>query len=59
MINIQEVPKDQMNSLSKVVLSAVTRFYENPENQRRFEEWHLSKYGVLPTNASYMKCSEN
>lgn len=55
MIDIRLVPDSEMKSICKLMIKGMTEFYKNPENQKRYEEWHLNKYGELPKNASYMR----
>ena len=38
-IDLEKVPGIEMRSLCKVLVESVKRFYENPENVKRFEEW--------------------
>lgn len=54
MIKVNEIPKDQMNSMGKLLIKVMNKFYESTENQQKFEKWHLETYGVLPQEASYM-----
>lgn len=39
MIDVSKIPAADMRLLSSTVLDAVKRFYDNPENRRRFEAW--------------------
>ena len=34
------------------MLDALTKFYENPDNQKGYREWHLQKFGCEPTEVS-------
>lgn len=38
-IDTSQIPAVEVQILSSTVLKSVEAFYENPENQRRFEEW--------------------
>lgn len=41
----------QVTALAKVIASkadSIREFYENPDNQKKYKEWHLKKYGCLP-----------
>lgn len=55
MIDVKKIPQFELDILSKPLIPKITEFYNNPENQKEYEEWHFKKYGHYPTNASYMK----
>lgn len=41
----------QVKSLAKSFVGMVdklTEFYSDPENKKKYQEWHLQKYGCLP-----------
>lgn len=38
-IALAQIPQVDVTNLSRTTLSAVERFYEDPQNIRRFEEW--------------------
>lgn len=38
-IDAAQIPRVDVTNLSRTTLSAVERFYEDPQNIRRFEEW--------------------
>lgn len=38
-IDPTKIPTVDRNNLCAAILPAVNRFYENPENRKRFEEW--------------------
>ena len=40
-----DIPKIQLDILSRTLLSAMERFYAAPDNRARFEEWKQSKEG--------------
>jgi hypothetical protein len=43
----------QVNDLAKPfasMLDSISKFYENPKNEKGFREWHLKKYGCEPDN---------
>ena len=48
MINIEEVLQHVWDSLSKPLIPIIIEFYKDPENRRKFEEWHYEKYGFYP-----------
>lgn len=54
-----KIPKHEFNALSKPLIQIVTEYFQNPENQKKFEEWHFKKYGYNPTKASYIKNKED
>lgn len=39
LIECEQIPKIQLDILSRTLLAAMDRFYSDPVNQRRFEEW--------------------
>lgn len=36
----------QLRSLGEITAKHVKRFFKNPENEKRFEEWFLKTYGI-------------
>lgn len=44
-IDVSQIPKVELNILCATFLDAVQRFYEDPENRRRFEEWCSKRNG--------------
>ena len=44
-IECEQIPKVQLDILSRTLLSAMERFYSEPDNQRRFEEWLRGEEG--------------
>lgn len=44
-IDCEQIPKIQFDILSRTLLSAMERFYSDPENLKRFEEWLESEEG--------------
>lgn len=38
-----QIPAVDLRVLCATVLDSVTRYYENPDNQRRFNEWKRKK----------------
>lgn len=38
-----DIPNNVRDSLARGLLDAVRRFYDNPENVRKFEEWKAKK----------------
>lgn len=43
----EQIPQIQLDILSRTLLSAMERFYSEPENLRRFEEWLRSEEGQV------------
>lgn len=44
-IDTSQIPAVEVQILSATVLKSAQAFYENPENQRRFEEWLKQRNG--------------
>lgn len=44
-IDTTQIPAVEVQVLSATFLDAVQRFYENPENLRRFEAWRNQRNG--------------
>lgn len=42
-IDLNKVPAAEMRVLCETLLEAAKRFYENPENRRKYEEWLAEK----------------
>ena len=42
-IDTSQIPAIEMQLLSATILEAAQRFYEDPENVRRFEEWRAAR----------------
>jgi len=42
-IDTSQIPAVEVRLLCSTVLEAVMRFYEDPDNLRRFEEWRASQ----------------
>lgn len=46
-----ELTKSQISDLAKPfvgMVQAIKEFYQNPENEKAYREWHRKKYGVEP-----------
>lgn len=39
---------NQVNELAKNILDSIKAFYDDPNNQKAYQEWHLKRYGCLP-----------
>ena len=44
-IECEQIPQIQLDILSRTLLAAMERFYSDPANLRRFEEWLDSEDG--------------
>lgn len=44
-IEYDQIPRIQVNILSRTLLAAMKRFYSDSDNLRRFEEWKQSEEG--------------
>jgi hypothetical protein len=42
-IDISQIPTADTRNLSQTFLTAVRRFYDNPENLKKFEDWKKRK----------------
>lgn len=45
LIECEQIPKIQLDILSRTLLAAMERFYSNPDNVRRYEEWLRGEEG--------------
>lgn len=56
-IDTSQIPAVEVQILSATVLKSVQAFYENPENQRRFEEWLNQRNGgkTIDRSQSYRR----
>lgn len=45
-IDVSQIPKVELNILCSTILESVQRFYEDPENRRRFEAWRKTYGGA-------------
>lgn len=48
-IECKQIPRIQVNILSRTLLAAMERFYSDPDNLRRFQEWKQSEEGKAYT----------
>jgi hypothetical protein len=39
---------NQINELAKNIADSIRAFYDDPDNQKAYLEWHLKRYGCLP-----------
>ncbi len=42
-IDTSQIPAVDVQNLSRTFLTAIQRFYEDPENVKRFEEWKRAR----------------
>ena len=47
-MSIIKLSNAQVEDLARPLAKTITEFYENPDNQRKFIEWHIKKYGCEP-----------
>lgn len=45
-IDVSLIPRVKMNNLCRAILAATERFYQDPENVRRFEQWKRVQEGL-------------
>ncbi len=38
-VDVSQIPKSDVTNLCRDFLAAVERFYEDPENVRRYDQW--------------------
>lgn len=55
-IDVSQIPKVELDILCATFLEAVQRFYEDPENRRRFEEWRSKRNGGTNNDRSQSYC---
>ena len=58
-VDMNKVPAGALNALCRGLSKNISKFFENPDNQRAFEEWHTLTYGRPPQEASYMNTQDN
>jgi hypothetical protein len=54
-IDVKQVPNYVWKDLAKSLIPTSIEYYKDPENQRKYEEWHFKKYGCYPEKTSYNK----
>ncbi len=57
-IECQQIPKIQLDILSRTLLAAIERYYADPENQKRYEAWLHSEEGEAYVNRNSARESE-
>lgn len=57
-IECQQIPKIQLDILSRTLLAAMERYYADPENQKRYEEWLHSEEGEAYVNRNSARAAE-
>lgn len=58
-IDVTQIPSPVMNAHCRTLLNCIGKFFDDPQNQRDFEEWHKKQYGRYPSEASYMEVKPN
>ena len=43
-INTQQIPKSEGNVMAALLLSTITEYFDDPKNQKEFENWQQSRY---------------
>lgn len=54
-VDITKIPSPVMNAHCRTLLNCIGKFFDDPQNQRDFEEWHIKQYGCPPKETSYRK----
>ena len=49
-IDVSQIPEWQMNQLCRTLLDACKRYYSDPENVRKYEEWKASGLTIQERN---------
>ena len=49
-INLTSSQITELANPFKGMLDSISEFYENPNNEKGFREWHLKKFGCEPGN---------
>lgn len=49
-IDVSKIPEWQMNQLCRTLLDACKRYYSDPENMRKYEEWKASGLTIQEWN---------
>lgn len=57
-VEIAAIPKPVITAHCRGLLEAIGNFFDDPDNQAKFEAWHKKKYGCLPKETSYGRPSE-
>lgn len=42
-IDCAQIPRIEVNNLCRTLLAAIERFYDDPANQKRFEDWQRKR----------------
>jgi hypothetical protein len=43
-----ELKEKQIEELARGMVDSLRDFFNDPHNQKQYQEWHLKKYGCLP-----------
>lgn len=49
-IDVSKIPEWQMNQLCSALLDACKKYYSDPENMRKYEEWKASGLTIQEWN---------
>ena len=52
-VQLDTMPAPVMAAHCRGLFEAIGSFFDDPDNQAKFEAWHKKKYGCLPKDTSY------
>lgn len=52
-VQLDTMPTPVMAAHCRGLFEAIGNFFDDPDNQAKFEAWHIKKYGCLPKETSY------
>ena len=44
-ISIEDIAEPYRTLFLRLIVEGATKFYRDPENRKKYEEWHLKVYG--------------
>jgi hypothetical protein len=56
-VNPRNIPKHELESLCRPLVGTIEKFYRNPANVDKFEQWHVGKYGCPPSNIDALRAT--
>ena len=51
-VQLDTMPAPVMAAHCRGLFEAIGSFFDDPDNQAKFEAWHKKKYGCLPKDTS-------
>lgn len=57
-VQLDTMPAPVMAAHCRGLFEAIGSFFDDPDNQAKFEAWHKKKYGCLPKETSYGRPAE-